>query len=658
MLFLLTLTGFARAQSLPVPVPVSMPVPMQAAVTKTAVNISVGDFFRLPRYSQMSISPDGKRLATLAPVKGRDNLAVINLDSRSTTIITGFADIDVGDFMWVSNDRLAFRTVNQRLETGTPQFVGAFAVDVDGQNLRNLAALLRRIRLFRAAGDGSGDLIIGSNVDNAPSESVLRMDTRTGRTKLLTYQNPGQVVGWALGADGSPKAALRVEDRVGDEPRKRSLWVRQTSDGQWQRAGDAVDEADAIRPLAFSHSDQSLIVTARNNADRLTLYSYDLTQKKLGKVLFEHPWLDIDGGLIRHPKTHAVLGVRYNAEKPQTHWFDDQYASLQISIDAALPNTVNTLSPGSDEANSALVFAQSDTDSGTYYLLNTANRSLERVASTRDWLPKALMATRQFVGFKARDGLPIAAWLTLPQGSNGKNLPLIVHVHGGPWSRSFGGVDWGRWPTAQFFASRGYAVLETEPRGSTGFGTKHLQASYKQWGLAMQDDITDGALHLVSLGVADKARMCLHGGSYGGYAALQGVVKDPDLWRCANAYVAVTDLDLLQNVAWSDTARGSDYFSTDFKRQVGDSARDRAQFEATSPAKNADKIKAAVMLTMGAQDVRVPIIHGTTMVDAMKKAGKSIDYKIYSDEGHGFNRADNVIDFYSRTEQFFAKHLR
>ena len=233
-----------------------------------------------------------------------------------------------------------------------------------------------------------------------------------------------------------------------------------------------------------------------------------------------------------------------------------------------------------------------------------------------------------------------------------------MSIHGGPWVRSYHGVQWGRWPDAQFFASRGYAVLEPEPRGSLGFGARHFLSSFKQWGLAMQDDITDGALHLIKEGIVDKGRMCLFGGSYGGYASLQGLVKDPDLWRCASSYVAVTDLELLQSVSWSDTARASDYFETDFKRRVGDRELDRAQFNATSPAKNADRIRAAVMLTMGIQDQRVPVIHGTTMRDAMAKAGKPLEYNTYTNEAHGFNGHENVVDFYTRTERFFAKHLK
>jgi dipeptidyl aminopeptidase/acylaminoacyl peptidase len=455
-----------------------------------------------------------------------------------------------------------------------------------------------------------------------------------------------------------PRIALRLEPReASDKPRRRTLWYRKSGTDPWQQIGESTGDVDRMRPLAFD-GDQTLLVSSRHGGDRSAIYRYDITNRRMGEVVAQHPWLDLDGGLVIHPASGKVLGIRHSAEMPGTSWFDERYSAIQAGIDKAMPGTVNTITPGDDSARFMLVFAQSATDPGTYYIFDTQRRALDRVAATREWLPPALMAERRFVMYKARDGLNIPAWLTLPRGVEAKNLPLIVHIHGGPWVRSYHGIAWGRWPDAQFLASRGYAVLEPEPRGSTGFGSRHYQLSFKQWGLTMQDDLADGALHLASEGIVDRKRMCLFGGSYGGYATLQGLVKDPDLWKCGHAYVAVTDIELKQNVTWSDTARYSDYYETDFKRWIGDIKTDRARFDATSPAKNADRIQAAVMLTMGGQDQRVPLIHGSTMRDAMDKAGKPLDYHVYVDEGHGFNGTDNVIDFYTRSERFFAKHLK
>jgi dipeptidyl aminopeptidase/acylaminoacyl peptidase len=330
---------------------------------------------------------------------------------------------------------------------------------------------------------------------------------------------------------------------------------------------------------------------------------------------------------------------------------------LQKSIDAGMPKTVNEIFIPQETDDVALVLAHSDRDPGAYFLLDRKKPKLELLAKKRDWLDPNLMAERRFIKYKARDGLEIPAWVTVPKGG-GKNLPLIVNIHGGPWGRTYSGIQWGRWPEAQFFASRGYVVLEPEPRGSLGFGTNLYKSSFKQWGQAMQDDITDGALYLASEGLVDKSRMCLHGGSYGGYATAMGLVKDPDLWKCGSPFVAVTDLFLFQNVQYSDISAGGYFFETDFKKLVGDSKADREMFTKTSPALQADRIKAPVLLAMGADDDRVPQVHGDSFSSALSKAGKKYDYVIYKSEGHGFNKEENVIDFYKRLEKFFAENLK
>jgi len=631
-----------------------------AARPATAADISVADFFRLPTYSQMVLSPGGRKVAALTPINGRENLVVIDLETRKSTPATNFSAVDIISFSWVDDKRLVLRAADQRLDPGSNRGGTLLAVDTDGGNARNLRPDVRgTFEVLSRTRDGSGDLIIGTHLREADSQDVYRLDTRTGRSKLLSFDTPGRVEGWVVDQRFVPRVATRIEKRENaDEPRRRTLWHRKSDAEPWKQFSEQSDDIERMRPLAIDDDNQTLYVASRQGRDLTAIYRFDTATMRFGEIVAQHPWIDIEDGLVIQPATGKVLGVRHSAEMPGTSWFDSGYAAIQASVDRALPGTVNRVMPGDDAGRYVLVFAQSATDPGTYHVFDTRWRSLERVAAVRDWLPAALMPERRFVMYKARDGLNIPAWLTVPRGVEAKNLPLIVNVHGGPWARSYHGIQWGRLPTAQFLASRGYAVLEPEPRGSMGFGARHYRQSFKQWGLAMQDDITDGALHLVKEGIVNRDRMCLMGGSYGGYAALQGLVRDPDLWKCGNAYVAVTDLELKQNVTWSDIARYSDFYATDFKRWIGDAEEDEARFTATSPAKNASVIKAGVMLTMGAQDERVPLIHGTVMRDALRKAGKPVEYKIYVNEGHGFNGRENVIDFYTRSEQFFAKYLK
>jgi dipeptidyl aminopeptidase/acylaminoacyl peptidase len=378
----------------------------------------------------------------------------------------------------------------------------------------------------------------------------------------------------------------------------------------------------------------------------------------MGAVLFEDNLVDVTGGLVFSRVQKKLLGVRYTADKRVSQWVDAPSARLQRQIDATFPGKENFIALPAEFEDRVLIFSQSDVDSGTYYLMDRKKPSIEALVKTREWLDPKTMSERRFITYKARDGRTIPAYVTIPAGSNGKNLPLVVNIHGGPWARVFGWTsDWGR-PEAQFFASRGYAVLEPEPRGSTGFGKSHYESSFRQWGQTMQDDITDGALHLVKEGIVDKGRMCLHGGSYGGYATLMGLAKDPDLWKCGTPFVAVTDLTLFQSAVYSDLASQTNFMQADFPKMIGDSSETREMFRSYSPAQLAKNIKAPVFLSMGSDDVRVPQAHGDLMRSNLEAAGKKVEYVVYPGEGHGYNKPENVYDFYRRLEKFYAQHLK
>jgi dipeptidyl aminopeptidase/acylaminoacyl peptidase len=263
------------------------------------------------------------------------------------------------------------------------------------------------------------------------------------------------------------------------------------------------------------------------------------------------------------------------------------------------------------------------------------------------------MPTRQPVHYSARDGLDIPAYLTLPKGKEPKNLPLVLLAHGGPWVH---GAVWAWSAEPAYLASLGYAVLEPAFRGSTGWGTKLETAGWKQWGRGMQDDLNDGVDWLVRQGIVDPKRVCIMGASYGGYAVLMGLARDPDRWRCGIEYVGVTDINLLFDVTWSD-ASNSDYIRYTAKELIGDPDKDAAMFKAASPLENAAKIKAPVLMAYGGEDYRVPLVHGEKMRDALRAQGTPVEWVVYADEGHGFLLEKNRYDFYQRVATFLAQHL-
>jgi dipeptidyl aminopeptidase/acylaminoacyl peptidase len=641
-------------------------LPAAVLAQKRPADIPVEDFFKRPQYTQMILSPDGHKLAAITPLKGRDNLVVVDLDKRTHKVITAFESLDATGIFWVNNTRLCLRVINGQEVTGEPNYRGMYCINADGEDLRNFTTVggvggRRGLAPVSPVFDESGEYIMEMRQRSRRSSDLYRFNTVTGRYQILTADSPGDVTGWVLDRNLVPRIAVSVPERADKgKPRVASVWHRASADAKWEKLWEFrtrwVDD-DHFEPVAFDFDNETLYVSTNKGRDKAAIYAYDTKSRKLGGLLLEHPLMDVTSGLLFSWKRKKLVGVHLDADKPLTVWTDPDFARLQRTVDATLPKTLNVISPGRENEKRVLVYAYSDVDPGTYYLFDDEKKRLEPIVKTREWLDPALMAERRFITYKARDGMEIPAWVTIPRGG-GKNLPLVVNIHGGPWGRGYSWISWGRWPEAQFLASRGYVVLEPEPRGSTGWGRKHYTSSLKQWGLSMQDDITDGALHLVKEGLVDKNRMCLHGGSYGGYATLQGLVKDPDLWKCGSAFVAVSDLGLMQEIVYSDTAMASDYYEEDFPHMVGDKDRDRALFDKVSPARNADRIKARLLLTMGSNDVRVPLAHGDAMRSAMEKAGKPIEYVVYTGEGHGYNKDENVFDQYRRLEKLLAESLR
>ena len=637
-----------------------------ALAQKKPSDVPLEGFFKRPQYSQMVLSPDGRRLAALTPLKGRDNLVVVDLDKRTSNVITAFEKLDATGVFWVNSRRLCLRVIDGQEVTGEPTYRGMYCIDADGENLRNFTTVggvggRRGLTPVSPVFDeASTEYIMAMRQRSRYSSDLYRFDTETGRYRILTADSPGDVAAWVLDRDLVPRVAVSIPEREDKgKPRVATVWHRASAEAKWEKLWEYrtgwIDD-DYYIPVAFDFDNETLYVATNQGRDKAAIHAYDTKNRKMGNLLVEHPLIDVTEGLLFSRERRRLVGVSLEADRPVTVWTDPQLAAMQKSLDAALPKTVNRLMPARGNEKRVLVYSYSDVDPGTYHLFDAEARKLETIVRTREWLDPALMAERRFITYKARDGMEIPAWVTVPKGG-GRNLPLVVNIHGGPWGRGYQWTSWGRWPEAQFLASRGYVVLEPEPRGSQGFGRKLFFSSFKQWGLAMQDDITDGAMHLVREGLVDKDRMCLHGGSYGGYATLQGLVKEPDLWKCGSAFVAVSDLGLMQEIVYSDTAILSDFYEEDFPHMVGDKDRDRAHFDRVSPARNAARIKAKLLMVMGSSDVRVPLAHGDAMRAAMEKAGKPLEYHVYVGEGHGFNKDENVFDHYRRVEKLLAETI-
>ena len=650
LLALALAAGAAQAQT---------PAPLQPAE----------QFFENPRFGGARLSPNGRLVAVRIGKAGRrDALAVYDIANNKVAQVASYKDIDVGRFEWVNDKRLVFNTADKQLGVGDLRDgPGLYAVNADGSELRQLA--LRRGTPYVSDGSLGNRRILPANtyllsqVGKQDSDSIyvsspelesegavnlLRLDTRSGRSEVVGRPHGART--WMLDDGGEPRLVVAAEAG------QATLYLRDAGQ-QWRKAASYPQYARngmPVGPVGFG-PDGVLYVTANPKKETSALYTFDLASGKPSvEPLVSTPGYDFEGALLT--SAGKLLGVRYTTDTIGTHWFDPRMREAQQAVDAALPATVNQISlPARPETPWVLVEAFSDVQPRLTLLYNMETKAFNHIGTAHPDIKPAAMAQQSVVHYKARDGLDIPALLTLPAGRKAKGLPLVVLVHGGPWVR---GTHWGWAADTQFLASRGYAVLEPEFRGSTGYGSKHFRAGWKQWGLAMQDDIADGAKWAIAEGMADPARICIAGASYGGYATLMGLVNNPELFKCGIDYVGVTDITLLFEGHWSF----QDDISDDARKysmplRIGDPKLDAAQFAATSPLVQAARITQPLLLAYGGADRRVPIYHGRKFYDAVKKTNKDVEWIEYESEGHGWALPENRVDFWTRVEKFLDRNI-
>jgi dipeptidyl aminopeptidase/acylaminoacyl peptidase len=502
------------------------------------------------------------------------------------------------------------------------------------------------------AGQDSDDIFVtqakfSDTTRDLESRNLYRLNTRTGVASLV--MRPGKSIAWYVDTKDVPRVTITEEAGRG------AVYYMDPATDKWTRLVeyDAVTGENRFTPMGIAPDGTLYVTQQRDGRSTSALYAFDF---KTGK-LADTPVVALEGhdfrGKLLATKS-KLLGLRYTSDAETTAWFDPEAKALQAAVDKALPGTVNRLDlPQRAEAPNVLVHAFSDAEPGAYYVYNKQTGKLDALGKAMPGIDPKQMAQRDFFRYKARDGMSIPTWLTLPQGAKGKKLPLVVLVHGGPYISA---ASWQWDADSQFLASRGYAVLQPEYRGTRGFGGRHFRAGFKQWGLAMQNDIADGVRWAIDKGVVDPSRVCIAGASYGGYATLMGLVNDPDLYKCGFEWVGVTDLDLMYSVTWSDFSQ--EYKAYGMPVLVGDREKDAAQLKATSPLQQAARIKQPLLMAYGGADRRVPIVHGVKFRDAVQKTNPNVEWVEYTDEGHGWVTTKTNVDFWGRVEKFLEKNLK
>ena len=627
-------------------------------------------YFRHARMTGAALSPDGQTLAlTMAGAdSGRLRLMAVDLKTMKFTLLAGYEDVDIRSFHWVNDHRVVFDVMDLQEPLGYHHHYasGLYAVNTDGSMLRQLVdrqwspwierggerPLLPWYTFFlRPVGDATGNDIYVYKIEEFDSTHVdylqlQKVDTMRGRA--IDIETPPHTTGWAFDAKGE----LRVATVENDNHLK--VMARDPAAGTWSPLGDfdRFFDEKAFTPGYIDEHD-TMYVSANNGADKAAVWTYDLAHRKMAdKPFLVSQRYDLAPRyLVSQGK---LAGLRYDIDAEVTQWIAPDLEALQARIDKMLPSTVNRLSIASrGDGQFAVIHAFSDHVPGLYFLYNIRDNKLLTLGNERPDVDAKKSADMEQVHYAARDGLDIPAYLTVPRGAERKNLPLVVLVHGGPYMR---GRVWGWDPEVQFLAARGYAVLEPEFRGSTGYGQKLFTSGWKQWGLAMQDDVADGVKWAIAQGLVDPGRVCIAGASYGGYAVLMGLIKDPDLYRCGVDWVGVTDIDLLYTSKWSDL--DDTWKKYGMTKLIGDPVADAAKFKATSPLENAAKIHAPVLMAYGEKDKRVPLEHGERMRDALaKQSGGKNEWIVYENEGHGWRYIENDIDFWNRVAKFLDANI-
>lgn len=599
----------------------------------------VEDFFRNPDKSSYQISPNGEFYSFLAPFESRKNIYVQHIQTGEARRITAQTDRDIAGYYWANDEKIIF----MRDDGGDENWYLVAVNVITGDEMPLTKEEGVRSQIIDDLEDNPEEIIVGLNKRNPQIFDPYRLNIQTGELTMIA-ENPGNVTGWMTDHDGKLRIAITT-DGVNT-----SMLHRATEESEWETVV-TTNFKESVSPMFFTFDNKNLYANSNLGRDKSAAVIFDLAKRKETEVLFEDSSNDIDG-LSYSRKRKVITSAYYTADKSRRHFFDEQSRQTYERLERELPGYEIAITSRTKSEDKFIVRTYSDRSLGAYYLYDVNFNTLKHVGDISPWLDENMMAPMQPIKYRSRDGLIIHGYLTIPVGLEGqKNLPVVVNVHGGPWARD----NWGFNPEVQFLANRGFAVLQMNFRGSTSYGREFWEASFDQWGLKMQEDVQDGALWLIDQGIADPKRIAIYGGSYGGYATLQGLVKDPDFYACGVDYVGVSNLfTFMEGIPpyWKP------YLEMMYE-MVGDpnNEEDKKRMTATSPALNANKIKAPLFVAQGANDPRVIKSESDQMVEAMKKRGIEVQYMVKDNEGHGFHNEENKFEFYQEMEKFLNKHI-
>jgi dipeptidyl aminopeptidase/acylaminoacyl peptidase len=616
--------------------------------------IPLEDFFRNPDKTRFQISPDGAYLSFMAPWENRLNVFTQHLETGNQFRITSERNRNVSGYFWGSNRRIVFLK-----DTGGDENYHLYSVSAEGENEMDLTPFDGiTTQIIDELEDNEEEVIIGMNRRNKEIFDAYRLNIITG---ALTpeAENPGNITEWFTDHEGNIRIAVAT-DGVNT-----TLLYRPSHDDSFNEIL-TTHFRESLTPLFFTFDNKRFYALSNLNRDKSAIVLFDPQEKKEAEVMFEHPEVDL-ASLSYSRKRKVLTAYSFIDWKRQVVFLDEEAGRIYRRVEKSLPAYEIVFSSRTKEEDKFLIRTYSDRSLGAYYLYDVAADSLRHLADVSPWLREEELCEMKPVSYQSRDGFTIHGYLTLPhlvspdaglvQASPSGNatvpahkVPVVVNPHGGPWVRDV----WTFNPEVQFLANRSYAVFQMNYRGSTGYGRRFWESSFKQWGKKMQDDITDGVQWLIQEGIADPQRIAIYGGSYGGYATLAGLTFTPDVYCCGIDFVGVSNLFTFMKTIppyWKP-------FLEMMYEMVGNPETEKEMLHDASPVFHVDKISVPLLVAQGANDPRVNINESNQIVEALRSRGVAVEYMVKDNEGHGFLNEENRFDFYRAMEKFLAEHLK